>query len=463
MQQPIPANTDIPYELVINHCTPQNKNQTVLCEELLRKIDGKRSVYRGRWQNHPVIIKIFEKGFGAKAKLLKEWQGFNELKKRKINTPETYFYGHSNNGGWVMVIEEICKSETAIELFNRARSNEQKLEILRLLLGELAKLNTAGVMQTDLHMGNFLIRGTEVYPLDTARMKFFGGPIDREASIKQAALLCWYIPKDAAALTNGFLEQYVELRGWKLEQEDKLSAQRYTAKHNRKAIRKGLKKCLRTSTRQVRKKRKDYLAVFDREFFEKLDAELLPEKIDSLMRAGQILKSGRTCFVSLIESAGVKVAVKRYNHKGFLHSLRHTAKGSRARKSWIKGHLLGMISVQTPKPLAFIEQYKGSLLRQAYILTKYVNGRNLHRYKTEEKPNKENLNNIMSQIKDVVEVLHQNRITHGDIKKSNILVTDDSICITDLDAMIRHRTGFLYSYYKKKDAKDLQKLIKELF
>ena len=56
------------------------------------------------------------------------------------------------------------------------------------------------------------------------------------------------------------------------------------------------------------------------------------------------------------------VVVKRYNHKGFTHSLRHTIKKSRAHRGWLHGHRLVMLDIATPKPLAYIEQIKEKLI-----------------------------------------------------------------------------------------------------
>ena len=75
---------------------------------------------------------------------------------------------------------------------------------------------------------------------------------------------------------------------------------------------------------------------------------------------------------------GKDIVVKRYNHKGFIHSLRHTIKNSRARRGWLHGHRLGMLGIATPKPLAYIEQLKEKLIWKSYLVTEYVEGQKLY-------------------------------------------------------------------------------------
>jgi len=462
MGHPKSSTTEPAFELLVKSFTPEKKQYRVICEKLLRNVPGKRSVYEGIWQRQTVIIKIFNYRIGAKGRILKEFNGLGELQKRSINVPEPHFYGRSDKGDWVMVIEKICNSPTALQLYRQASSTDRKIEIVALLFDELAKLNNAGVIQTDLHMGNFLIRDNTVFSLDAGRMKFYSAPISRAAGIKQLALLSRYIPEESRFQAETSFNRYFNLRGWKFDDADKISAEKHLKNHIKKTVRKGLKKSLRTSTRRIKIQRKGCQAVFERDFYSKINVELLLKNIDSLMQNGRILKNGRTCFVSVFDLAGVRIAAKRYNHKGFFHSARHTIKRSRARRAWLKGHLLIMLGIRTPKPIAFIESYKAVFVQQSYILTEYVAGKNLHYFLTEENPGEDKRNQITKELTDILKKMHNNKITHGDLKKSNILITENGVCITDLDAMGKHRSDWLFAHRKNKDMTELQQLCSEL-
>ena len=95
------------------------------------------------------------------------------------------------------------------------------------------------------------------------------------------------------------------------------------------------------------------------------------------MDVGQILKRGNTCYVSRIKLGGCDVVVKRYNHKGFIHSLRHTLKRSRASRSWLHAHRLQILKIAGPAPLAYIEHRRGMLVWKSYFVAEYIAGEKL--------------------------------------------------------------------------------------
>lgn len=160
--------------------------------------------------------------------------------------------------------------------------------------------------------------------------------------------------------------------------------------------------------------------------------------LDSLMDTGQTIKKDRTAVVARVRWNGLDLAVKRYNRLGFLHSLRHTMKGSRARRVWLHGHLLNRIGVLTPVPLAFIEMTNGPLLAQSYIITPYVDAPNLsHIVKGEGNPGEETAGVVRS-IADVMALMASHNISHGDMKHTNILLTPSGPVLTDLDSMTIH-------------------------
>lgn len=226
-------------------------------------------------------------------------------------------------------------------------------------------------------------------------------------------------------------------------------------KHAESSTYSRLKKCLRTSKRHLQIKAGSYIAMFDRGFCQ--DAESLDfiEKIDTLMDKGQILKNDDTSYVSRLTWNSKDVVVKRYNHKGFIHSLRHTIKRSRARRGWLHGHRLGMLNIATPKPLAYIEQRRWLLIWQSYLVTEYIEGQELRNFLRDNKTSEEERSIAMQQVKNLLNKLGKYRITHGDLKHSNILITDNGPVLTDLDAMKAHKWNWTH---KLRQAKDLGRL-----
>lgn len=218
-------------------------------------------------------------------------------------------------------------------------------------------------------------------------------------------------------------------------------------------VKRALDKCLRTNRRLTRMKTGQYLAVFDKSLCREAEARGFVEQVDALMDKGQILKNGNTCCVSRFTWNDTDVVVKRYNHKGLWHSLRHTIKGSRARRSWLHAYCLKALRIQTPKPLAFIEKRKAGVIWTSYSVTEHIKGRMLHHYLRDGNVSKAESTQVMRRIENDLDRLNTYRVTHGDLKHTNILITDDGPFFTDLDGMKMHKQEWTYRRDRAKDAK----------
>ena len=199
-----------------------------------------------------------------------------------------------------------------------------------------------------------------------------------------------------------------------------------------------------------------FVAVFDRSFCRDAEPIDFITHIDALMDAGHILKNGNTCYVSRIPFDGMDVVVKRYNHKGLIHSLRHTVKRSRARRGWLHAHQFGMRGILTPKPLAYIERRKGLLIWNSYLVTQYTEGPSLYHFLHDENLDPEQRTSMMQQVKNLLDQLAQYRITHGDLKHTNILITHNGPTLTDLDSVQFHKCNWMYRIKSAKDRENFE-------
>ncbi len=446
---------EFPFQLVINRIYPQKRKERLLCTALLRVIPGRRKVYDAFWDNKSVITKVFLHRISAKRHLKREWLGLKRLASHGLSAPDPLFYGQTEDGQWAVVVEKIADSSTILDIFLKTPAPNKKLSLLVMICKEMAKQHIKGVLQKDLHLGNFLLGDYKLFALDVGQMQFLRHEVDRKNSISQLAMLAFYLPDSNTQSITRLCEEYFKARGWRYGKKDQISFQKQLALHKKRMLRKGLKKCTRTSKRHFLIKTNGYIAMFEKTFCQQTETLGFIEKIDKLMEEGQILKHGNTCYVSRLNWNGKDVVVKRYNHKGFTHSLRHTIKKSRARRGWLNGHRLGMLDIATPKPLAYIEQIKGKLVWKSYLVTKYVEGQKLHDFLQNSNTTKERHQIINNQIEELLNEMGKNHITHGDLKHTNVLVTDNGPVLTDLDGMKVHKWGWRY---KSSRAKDLQRL-----
>ncbi len=442
---------EFPFQLSIKNASSENKEEFVTCTALLRAIPGRRKVYDAFWNDRNVIVKVFEDKISAKRHLKREWRGLSILRQRGLSSPEPLFTGQTEDGRWAVVAEKIGDSSTALDVFGETTDKDKKLDLLALVCKELAKQHDKGVLQKDLHLGNFLLQADKVFALDTGQMRFFSRQIARKKSISELAVLASCLPAGDTESIAKLCEEYFKSRGWRFEKPDEVLLQKQLTTHRKKGIERGLKKCLRTSKRHLRIKAGRYLAVFDKGFYRGAEPLDFIEQIDTLMDGGQILKNGRTSYVSRIAWNGKDVVVKRYNHKGFIHSLRHTIKGSRARRGWLHANRLGMLNIATPRPLCFIEQRKQMLVWKSYLITEHVEGQRLYDFLRDSKVGEEERSKVTQQVTELLDKLGEYRISHGDLKHSNVLITGNGPVLTDLDGMKVHRWNWTHKYHQTKD------------
>ncbi len=446
---------ELPFQLLIKPSCSKDKEESLMCTSLLRVIPGRRQVYEAVWNERNVIVKIFSHKINAKRHFKREWRGLGLLQSRELSSPTPLFCGRTENSGWVVVTEKIADSVTVLDAFDQITDLTKKLDLLILVCREIAKEHSKGVLQKDLHLGNFLLVGDKVFALDAGQMRFSSSEVERKKSVSQLALLACSLSEDKTKLIAKLCEEYFKARGWRFAKSDEVSFQKQLIAQRKKGVKKGLKKCLRTSRRHLRIKSGGYLAVFGKGFCQPAELLGFVEQTDAMMGTGQILKDGNTCYVSRVTWNDKDIVVKRYNHKGFIHSLRQTIKRSRARRVWLHAHRLGMLSIATPRPLAYIEKYKGLLVWKSYLVTEYVEGQKLYDFLEDDNVTEQQRSRVAGQIMELLEKLGRYCITHGDLKHSNILITDNGLAITDLDGMRSHRWGWTYKIGR---AKDLERL-----
>ena len=448
---------DFPVQLEINRLSDTKTIENVSCYELLREIAGKRQVYDGIWNDKAVIIKIFLDPISAGRHLKKEWQGLKKLQQLELNSARPLFYGMGKNNSWVIVSEKIVGAETALCAMRQCKTKDAKVELVLKVTSELAREHAKGVTQKDLHLGNFLIKDAKVYALDPGQMSFSSKALSRKKSLYNLGALAMSLPDYDEQNLRNLCEKYFTERGWKFDSKDEKAFEKCLLKSEKSGLRHSQKKCMRTSKRTLKLVTGDSVSVFERPFCDNINPHEFIEQIDDLMDNGDILKNSNTCYISRFDYNNKDIVVKRYNYKGPINLIRQNLQLSRARRNWLFANLLISVKIGTPEPFGFIEKKKGHLIWQSYYICEYTDAMNLYTFLANPNLTPAEREKMADRILDLMVQLGKRGLSHGDMKRSNVLISDEKLILIDLDSMKIHGIGLTCQMELAQDIKRLAK------
>jgi serine/threonine protein kinase len=97
------------------------------------------------------------------------------------------------------------------------------------------------------------------------------------------------------------------------------------------------------------------------------------------------------------------------------------------------------------------------LIWESYLITEYVEGQKLYDFLRDSNVTEEERLKVTEQIKELLKKLGKHRITHGDLKHSNILLTEKEAVLTDLDGMKAYKCNWMYTVRRRKDLRRFSK------
>ena len=188
------------------------------------------------------------------------------MQKQGLNSPKPLFYGRTEKGDWVLVTEKLSDTRTVIDVLGDMNTTDDKVNLVLLVCKYLAKHHEKGVLQKDLHLGNFIYSGKTLYSIDPAQISFYKKPISKSKSIKQLALLLCCFQTWQKKITANLFNEYMQTRGWQASAKDEKLFVKYFQKWKLSLIKRSLKKCLRTGKSYLRVETNSSRTVFERRF-----------------------------------------------------------------------------------------------------------------------------------------------------------------------------------------------------
>ncbi|MDR2837062.1 MAG: hypothetical protein LBV49_00585 [Azonexus sp.] len=387
---------------------------------LLRLLPGKRLAGLALRNGQPVFAKLFIDADAIRHGE-RERTGLVALTEAGLPTPPLHFAAPIAEGGYLTLTDFLDGATVLKEHPLTPREPQPVLSAMRLL----GRLHGAGLVQDDPHFGNFLLHGGQLLLID-------GDGIRVDAS---ASGQCANLARLLAELEPVWDAHHPQLlQAWG-RQVDAKALERAMTKARQRRLRRFLAKTVRDCTQfAVHKKFHRFTAVLRSEAS---NLQPLLADPDTAIATGQCLKNGRTCTVAAIEVSGRRVVVKRYNLKDWRHVLSRLWRPSRAWHSWLAARRLNFYGIATPQALALIEERRGALRGRAFFIAEHCPGSNLLALLD---PAREPEPAIQYALRELFQTLYRLRLTHGDLKASNLLWYAGQIVLIDLDALTEHRS-----------------------
>ncbi len=420
-------------------------------QQWLRVLPGQRYVGKALWQGREVLAKLLV-GSKAERHFERERRGARLLAEQGMTTPALLAEGLAEGqGGWLL-FDYLAGAESLEqawrEVARQPMLSDAQQGVLGEALGAIAQLHAKGLWQSDLHLENLLRHEGKLHLIDGGGVQAQtpGQPLERDKVLANLGVFFAQLPASLEPHIEELLVHYLLVNG---EHALPLEALlREIASVRRWRLRDYLGKLGRDCSLFSASRRLSQLRVVRREEESALQELLVAP--DVAVETGRALKLGGSSTVALIEQGGRRLVIKRYNIKGVGHWLRRCWRPSRAWHSWVEGNRLMFLDIATPRPLAVLELRWLGLRRRSYLVTEYGSGEDIatrfQPYLSSPPPEAELL-----ALDLLFAALLRERISHGDMKGTNLLWEQGCWALIDLDAVQQHGSDASFARAYAKD------------
>lgn len=170
-------------------------------------------------------------------------------------------------------------------------------------------------------------------------------------------------------------------------------------------------------------------------------------RLDLALKNGDVLKDDRTTTVARHQS----LIIKRYNPRDHFHKYKRAFRRSRARRCWVMSYAFNRAGLNVAQPVMMYECRRGPIRTDAYFVNTDLQGKEL--LTLLPTMDSQQQQRVASAIRDAFAKMRQHRLSHGDMKASNLLWVNSELFFIDLDAATQHKSGASWLMRHRKDVK----------
>jgi len=166
--------------------------------------------------------------------------------------------------------------------------------------------------------------------------------------------------------------------------------------------------------------------------------------------AAKPLKDDRTTtVVKLVQQSQDALVLKRYNPRNHWHKVKRALRRSRARRCWQMSYAFARAGLNVAAPVLMFEQRFGPLRLDAYFVNAFLEGQELLTLLPALDECERRL--VATEIRAAFGKMQAAKLSHGDMKASNLIWSQGKLFFIDLDAAQQHRSQFTWFRAHQKD------------
>lgn len=179
----------------------------------------------------------------------------------------------------------------------------------------------------------------------------------------------------------------------------------------------------------------------------------IADKLEELIEQGKTLKIDRAASVTKVCFRNQDLIVKRFTARNCWHSIKRSMRQSRAKNAWNASILFSEAGIRVPKAVMYMERRIGPLRFDSFFVYQAIEGDCL----LEVLPSVGRIEQgtLVKQLAGLFATLRANRLVHGDMKATNLLVTDGQLVIIDLDV-----AGYRNILFSRAHVRDQKRFLK---
>jgi len=166
-------------------------------------------------------------------------------------------------------------------------------------------------------------------------------------------------------------------------------------------------------------------------------------------------KNGPATTVVPIKLAESDCILKRYNARSAIHVVSRALRQTRAMRCWQRSYDFAKAGINVATPIMMYEQRIGPIRLDAYFVCDKLEGDELLGLLPMMSLAQQQ--SVLTQMKDAFKKMRAAKLTHGDMKATNIMWVDGELFFIDLDAARKHR---FMSTWRRSHVKDVKRFMK---